>query len=140
MTFRTDNNNNPTAFTTDIAREAELVLGTDYEVGESFTIETSNKIYYTAKLLKDPIATTIQVIDKIGFFNDVGQQRWIYIGIPYKLWSSLTKIQKEWVIGYMYHQEGGDTMTNLFPHEPTLNADYKTCLNRRQINNLKKDF
>ena len=34
--FRTDRNNNPTAFTTSVAAEAGLILGTDYAVGDPF--------------------------------------------------------------------------------------------------------
>ena len=36
MLFRTDRNNNPTAFTTGIAEDALLVKGKDYEVGDAF--------------------------------------------------------------------------------------------------------
>jgi|SRR5208337_432303 len=113
MSFRTDRNSNPTAFTTDIAKEAGLIEGVDYEFGESF--EASGDIFYTAKLIDDPLIITIKVIDKIGFYNSKGVQRWVYIAIPYKLWLSLTPIQKKYVIGYMYKQEGGTEMQNLFP-------------------------
>lgn len=113
MSFRTDNNNNPTAFTTDIAKEAELVLGTDYVQGDSFTAEDS--LFYTAKLLGDPIAVTIKVIDKIGFYTSVPHARWTYISMPFKLWLNLTLVQKTYVIGFMYQNEGGTAMKGLFP-------------------------
>jgi hypothetical protein len=114
--FRTDSHNNPTAFTTDIAKEAGLVLGVDYEQGDPF--KAGALILYTAKLLKDPISVTIQVIDKIGFFNKANQQRWIYIGLPYKLWLSLNVQIKIWVLGYMYQHEGGTEFTELFSKFP----------------------
>jgi hypothetical protein len=114
-TFRTDRNNNPTAFTTDIAKEAGLTYGIDYIQGDMFT--EGNATYYTAKLLSDPVDLTIEVIDKLGFYNNKGNSRWIYIAIPYKLWMSLTKLQKTYVIGYMYNQEGGTDMKTLFPQE-----------------------
>jgi hypothetical protein len=112
MTFRTDAHNNPVAFTTDIAKEASLVLGQDYEVGSPFNAGIHT--YYTAKLLKDPVQTTIQVIDKIGFFTSRGLQRWIYIGVPKFLWDELSLSQKTAVIGYMYKHEGGTAMKKFF--------------------------
>jgi hypothetical protein len=118
MQFRTDLNNNPTAFTTDIAKEAGLVLGTDYLQGNAFS--AGNETYYTAKLLGDPITLTIKVIDKIGFYTSgIGEDsRWTYISMPWKLWLSLTTQQKAYTIGQMYIVEGGTTMTSLFPKEP----------------------
>lgn len=110
--FRTDQNNNPTAFTTDMAKLAKLTLGTDYLVGNPFNAE--GHTYYTAKLIGDPIAQTIKVIDKVGFYTSSGNLRWIYIGIPYEVWLSLNSVQKKNVIGYMYSREGGETMKGLF--------------------------
>ena len=110
--MRTDANNNPTAFTTDIAKSAGLVYGTDYVQGDPFTAGLIT--YFTAKLLGDPIAITIKVIDKIGFYTQPPHQRWTYIGIPYKLWLELAPDQKKYVIGYMYQNEGGTEMKSLF--------------------------
>ena len=120
--FRTDINNNPTAFTTDIAKEGGLLIDKDYTVGTAFKVPNTNpnlvaSIYYTAKLLGNPLDLTIKIIDNIGFFTKTGNLRWVYIGIPFKLWQNLTLIQKQWVIGYMYNQEGGVAMQDLFPQE-----------------------
>lgn len=111
--MRTDEHRNPTAFTIDIARLAGLIEGVDYERGAPFTSGTYT--FYTAKLLLNPIETTLRVIDAIGFYTHAGSQRWIYIGIPKWLWDAATREQKVRVIGFMYSHEGGTEMKNLFP-------------------------
>lgn len=110
--FRTDLNNNPTAFTTDLAKEAGLVLGADYEPGDPF--EADGRTYFTAKLLGDPIAITIKLINVVGFYTIAPQHRWTYIALPYILWKQLTIDQKRLVIGFMYQMEGGEAMKPLF--------------------------
>lgn len=123
--FRTDRNNNPAAFTTDIAREAGLILGKDYQVGDPFTVKAAvgisagevtykTQTYFTAHLLGDPIALTIQTLDKIGFFTTAGSQRWTYIGIESDLWKRMTTLQKTFIISIMYLAEGGKTLKSLF--------------------------
>jgi hypothetical protein len=114
--YRTDRNNNPTAFTTELASQAGLNKS-EYTQGDSFT---SNGItYYTAKLLINPVALTIAVIDKLGFYTMTPKSlRWSYIAMPYELWLSLTQKQKEYTIGIMYQTEGGTEMINLFPTSP----------------------
>lgn len=62
--MRTDRHANPTAFTTDIAKQAGLKEGVDYTTGDVFGDKGQ---YNTAKLIGDPVDTTIKVIDKIGF-------------------------------------------------------------------------
>lgn len=108
--MRTDRHNNPTAFTTDIAKLAGLKEGVDYVAGDSF----ANGQYRTARLLNDPIDTTIRVIDKIGFQTASGNPRWTYINMPKKQWDSLSYSQKKYVIAKMYKQEGGTKLTNFF--------------------------
>jgi hypothetical protein len=110
--MRTDENRNPTAFTTAIAKEAGLVSGVDYQIGDPFYV--AGQTFYTARLLGDPIAITIKVIDKIGFYTAPPIARWTYIAIPYFLWLELTLDQKKKVIGYMYQNEGGTEMRGLF--------------------------
>lgn len=111
--FRTDRNNNPTAFTTELAREGGLILGIDYEIGEPFTI--SGVVYYTAKLLGDPLAVTIKLIDKVGFYTKkAGYTRWLYIAIPQFVWFQLSYKQKVMVIEFMYGKEGGSELDKLF--------------------------
>lgn len=111
-TMRTDRHNNPTAFTTDIAKLAGLKEGVDYVTGDSF----SNGKYQTANLLGDAIATTIEVIDKIGFKTSSGKNRWTYTdSIPEtKKWKSLSYEQKKKVIAKMYQHEGGSALKQYF--------------------------
>jgi hypothetical protein len=112
---RTDRNNNPTAFITEIAKAAGLIEHTDYEQGDPFTVPGPKGPYtlYTAKLLKDPIALTIQVIDKLGFYVQ-GGQRWSYIALSKWMWDGFTPAQKLRTIGDMYAHEGGVAMRHLF--------------------------
>jgi hypothetical protein len=109
-TMRTDRSNNPTAFTTDIARIAGLKEGTDYTVGDSF----GGGKYHTAKLIGDPVAKTIAVIDKIGFYTQGGKQRWTHTAIPQSQWNSLNYNQKKQVIKQMYQKEGNQGLLNQF--------------------------
>jgi hypothetical protein len=109
--MRTDNNNNPAAFTVDLAKQAGLVYGVDYVNGDPFP---SPSRLVTAKLLGDPIAVTIRLIDKVGFYTFMGLQRWAYIGIPRFVWDKLEYPAKKEVIGFMYGHEGGSVLRPLF--------------------------
>lgn len=113
--FRTDANNNPAAFTTDIAKQAGLKLGIDYEEGDPFPSPSTSKLI-TARLLGDPVAITIRVIDVIGYYTQAGNPRWIYIALPKYLWRSMTLDQKRDIIGFHYMHEGGTEMRKLFPN------------------------
>lgn len=123
--FRTDRNNNPTAFTTDLAVEGQLPPDEWYK-GDAF--EAGGHTYYTAKLLKDPIDTTIKLIDRVGFYTTPPHQRWTYIGIPIDLWHSLTYEQKVKVIGFMYGQEGGMAMKHYFSTPVPINVQVSDTL------------
>lgn len=116
-TARTDRHNNPTAFTTDIARQAGLVEHVDYETGEPFTVPGMHGpvTYHTAKLLLNPIELTLRVIDHLGFYLKTGGQRWPYIGMPQFVWEGLARDARVHVIGWMYQHEGGVAMKHLFP-------------------------
>ncbi len=113
-TFRTDTHNNPTAFTTDVAAEAHLKIESDYTQGDSFIV--GGHIYHTARLIGDPIALTIRVIDALSFATKIGTSRWGYIEMPKFTWDLLTAPQKRDVIGWMYQREGGTAMRHLFPN------------------------
>lgn len=114
---RTDAHKNPTAFTTLVAKTGGLTENVDFVQGDVFSV--GQQELYTAKLLLDPVETTIRLIDKIGFFTNHGSHRWIYIGVPFSLWSLLNFEQKRDVIGWMYKHEGGTEMIPLFPNYKT---------------------
>lgn len=107
--MRTDRHNNPAAFTTDIAKQAGLVEGVDYVRGDAFP---ENPNMFTAKLLGNPIETTIRVIDKIGFQTQGGATRWTYTdsipGANNAAWSKLGFAEKAQIIKDMYRHEGGN--------------------------------
>ncbi len=111
--MRTDANNNPAAFTTDIAKQAGLVLNVDYCAGDPFPTPST---LVTAKLLGDPIKTTIRVIDAIGYRTNAGAPRWTYICLPKFVWNAFSYEQKRDVIGYHYLNEAGTEMRHLFPN------------------------
>ena len=110
--MRTDEHRNPTAFTTDVARTAGLIEGVDYERGAPF--QANGTTLYTAKLLLNPIETTLRVLDNAGFYTKHGAPRWVYIGIPQFVWDTLDRAAKVRVIGFMYGHEGGTQMKALF--------------------------
>ena len=111
MMFRTDANNNPAAFTVDIAKQAGLTPGVDYEPGTPFPAPSK---LVTAKLLGDPVATTIRVIDSIGYYTQLGTPRWTYIAIPSSVWEGLDAAARLKVVAFHYEREGGMALRGLF--------------------------
>ena len=111
--MRTDRHNNPAAFTTDIAKQAGLVLGKDYTVGDAFP---NNPNLRTAKLIGNPVDQTIKVIDRIGFYTQSGAPRWTYVPAlkGANNWSNLSYDQKKNVVAQMYQHEGGSQLKQYF--------------------------
>ena len=106
--MRTDRNMNPTAFTTDIAKQAGLIEWVDYVQWDKFPWKSN---LYTAKLIWDPIETTIRVIDSIGFKTKSGQDRWVYtakLWLNNETWAKMSPMEKENAVKRMYQQEGGN--------------------------------
>lgn len=114
--YRTDRHNNPTAFITDLARIGGLQEGVDFVEGDPFPDDPN---FTTAKILGDPIDTTIKLIDNVGFFTADGRQRWVHTAIPKSQWDSLDRQQKADVIVDMYKKEGGSGV--LAGRAPTAN-------------------
>jgi len=110
--MRTDRNNNPTAFTINIAKQGGLIEGIDYEKGDPFP---NNPNLYTARLIGDPISKTIEVIDRIGFYTNGGNQRWTHTAMSKAAWNKLSYDQKIDVVKKMYQYEGGNELASLFP-------------------------
>lgn len=106
---RTDRHNNPTAFTTDIAKQGGLIEGVDYIVGDKFP--DSNLT--TAALIGDPVEQTIKVIDNIGFFTNSGKQRWTHTALSEREWNKLSDKEKSDVIKKMYQREGNQGLLNI---------------------------
>jgi hypothetical protein len=111
--MRTDDNNNPAAITTDVAAQGQLKLGVEFVPGSAFP---SPSKLITAKLIGDPVALTIRVIDTISYYTHTGTPRWTYIAIPKFIWELLSDDQKRDVIGFHYQNEGGTAMRGLFPN------------------------
>lgn len=62
-TKRTERNNNPTAMITAKAKQLGWILWEDYEIWDSF-VWSDGRTYYTARLIGDPIETTIRLLDR----------------------------------------------------------------------------
>jgi hypothetical protein len=101
------------AFTVDIAKEGGLVEDLDYIPGTPFPAPSE---LITAKLLGDPVALTMEVIGRIGFYTKEGSQRWSYIAMPKFVWNNLDADTQRDVIGFGYEREGGTEMRYLFPN------------------------
>ncbi len=109
---RTDRNNNPTAMTTEAARSLGLKEGVDFVRGDVFP---DNSNLYTAKLLGDPIKTTVKGLDTASstpgvsaFRTQAGQLRWTHTNMSNEEWNSLDEASKANVVKQMYQKEGGD--------------------------------
>lgn len=120
--MRTERNNNPTAMTTDVAKMLGWVLGVDYEIWDSFT-GWDWKVYYTAKLIGDPIETTIRLIDRWiangidPFYRANWQGRWSYIskiGITKEKWQNMSPSEKADIIAQMLKYEWGSLENMLY--------------------------
>lgn len=109
--MRTDRHNNPTAFTTDVARQAGLREGIDYVAGDQFPNNPNAK---TAKLLGNPVDSTIKVIDRVGFHTQGGQQRWTHTAMSPQKWAGLSYNQKKDIVKQMYQREGNKGALNKF--------------------------
>ena len=118
-TMRTERNNNPTAMTTDVAKSLWLVLWVDYEIWDSFVTSDWTTLY-TARLIGDPIETTIKALDNWAtnpnthaFYTAKWWQRRSHTAMSDEKWLSLTDEQKRQVIYDMLKREWGnmDNMT-----------------------------
>lgn len=120
--MRTERNNNPTAMTTDVAKMLWGELGVDYEIWDAF-VTASWQTLYTAKLIGDPIETTIRLIDRWiangidPFYRANWQWRWSYISsiwITKDKWVKMSPAEKADVIAKMLKHEWGSMENMLY--------------------------
>lgn len=107
---RADRNNNPAEITTELAR-AWLTYGIHYVQGDPLPAPSTK---YLARLLGDPIAATIKLLDHTGFHDRNGFPHWDYIDLPKCVWDYLTPGLKAEVIKLMYKHNGGTALLPLF--------------------------
>lgn len=111
--MRTERNNNPTAMTTDVAKSLWLVEWVDYTIWDPFT-SGSGSTLYTAKLLWDPVETTIKALDtaastgRWAFYTSGWKQRWSHTAMSDQKWLSLSDEEKRNVILNMLQKEWGN--------------------------------
>jgi len=121
--YRTDRHNNPIAAVYGLfkqasssgsldTREPRLIEGIHFEKGDPF--RSGGRTFYTGRILADPIAVSIALIDRVGFYTGNNRQRWSYIAIPWWVWRSMNEWQKTLTIYEMYQHEGGVEMEELF--------------------------
>ena len=112
-TMRTERNNNPTAMTTDVAKSLWGVEWEDYVQWDSWTNDKW-QTFYTAKLLGDPIETTIRLLDRAAetgrwaFYTKAWWQRWTHTAMSDADWLKLSPEEKQWVVLKMLQREWGD--------------------------------
>jgi len=92
-----------------------LEEGVDYEVGDAFPGSEGGNQFHTARILGNPVETTIEVIDKVGFLTQSGTPRWSTPNISQEQWEAL---EAEWstasrerkidIIEAIYKGEGGN--------------------------------
>lgn len=107
---RANRHNNPTAMTTDAAKDMGLVEGVDYVQGDPFT-GSDGKVYYTAKYLGNPVDTAIKAIDKGSFSRRGGGHRWDYIRNNKEMderWKTMSYTEKAAFVEEMRKYENGE--------------------------------
>jgi hypothetical protein len=112
-TMRTERNNNPTAMTVDVAKSLWWVEWVDYVQWDSF--QTSDwRTLYTAKLLGDPIETTIKLLDNAAstwrwaFYTKWWAQRRNHTAMSDAEWLKLSPEEKQNVVLKMLQREWWD--------------------------------
>ena len=113
-TMRTERNNNPTAMTTDVAKSLWLVEWEDYVKWDSFKDKNWNTLY-TAKLLNDPVETTIKALDNWAnsssthaFYTAGGDQRRSHTAMSDAEWLAKTPEEKQETVLKMLQREWWD--------------------------------
>ena len=105
-----ERNNNPLNMTVDFMKIVWAELWTDYEVSSDSFVNSNWWRQYYAKLIWDPVETTIRVLDKAleNWVNPFTKTSWSYID---KLW--LTKEKWQW----MTYDEKVEMIKKWLPYE-----------------------
>ena len=147
-TMRTERNNNPTAMTTDVAKSLWGVEWEDYVQWDSWTNDKW-QTFYTAKLLGDPIETTIRLLDRAAetgrwaFYTKAWWQRWTHTAMSDADWLKLSPEEKQWVVLKMLKNEWGDIAKMAWYNWAGSNSWYDSDLVelfKLPINKLTKDL
>lgn len=109
--MRTDRHNNPTAMTTDVAKSLGLVEWVDYTKWDSFGWWK----FFTARLIGDPIETTIKWLDNAAkspnisaFYTQGWAQRWTHTAYTDEQWNAMSHEEKRNAVIDMYKNEWGN--------------------------------
>ena len=105
-----ERNNNPLNMTVDFMKIVWAELGVDYEVSSDSFVNSNWGTQYYAKLIWDPVETTIRVLDKAleNWVNPFTKTSWSYID---KLWLTKEKWQG------MTHDEKVEMIKKWLPYE-----------------------
>ena len=106
-----ERNNNPTNMTVDFMKIVWAELWVDYEVWTDSFINSNWKRQYYAKLIWDPVETTIRVLDKAlaNWVNPFTTTSWSYIWklwLTKEKWQNMTKDEKVEMIKKWLPYEG----------------------------------
>ena len=106
-----ERNNNPTNMTVGFMEWAWAELGVDYEISEDFFWSGWKQLHY-AKLIWDPVETTIRILDKAvaAWKNPFNTTSWSYINklwINTTKWKSMSQSEKAALINKWINYEGG---------------------------------
>lgn len=136
--MRTDRHSNPTAMTTDVAKQWWLVEWVDYEKWDAFP---NNPNIFTAKLLWNYVDNTIKVIDNIWFKTKSGKSRRTYtdsLWLTNESWSKMSYSEKVAAVQKMYKQEGGSKLFQWWtPSQSSQKFDVNPLL-KTAFDNAKK--
>lgn len=142
--MRTERNNNPTAMITDVAKSLWGVEGVDYVQWDSWT-NSEWKTYYTAKLLGDPIETTIKLLDRAAstgrwaFYTKWGKQRWTHTAMSDAAWLALSPEEKKNTVLKMLQREWGSIDNMQYYLDQNQSNLWWNKFNNRLIDLFKKD-
>lgn len=114
-----ERNNNPTNMTVDWMEIMWGQLWIDYEVSDDYFINWNWAKQYYAKLIWDPVQTTIRVLDRAvnNWMNPFTTKSWSYINslwLTTDKWKNMTQEEKENTVKNWVHYEWGNMDNMLY--------------------------